>query len=259
MRKQTFQSRKNRKANMISDNITFKIDYDNIDHRDVYGFYLTNKTTKDNPKKLPDIGSFVDVYPDFIALEPETGLYHLTPKTAVSWFKDDSYFDTIDGLYNAIIYKDITLLKYYKTRYNEVKMFISIDYSTYGDFDDETLLHNIKKACVVYLWLTFECDAIVYPLMTYGNEETLEWCFDHIMVGSNIAVSLKGVMTGPNKKLFIKALKRLIDSRRPKSLIVYSVSSLDSTKEILKYAYENNVNVIIVDNTLMRRNNRGDC
>ena len=138
-------------------------------------------------------------------------------------------------------------------------MFISIDYSTYGDFDDETLLHNIKKACVVYLWLTFECDAIVYPLMTYGNEETLEWCFDHIMVGSNIAVSLKGVMTGPNKKLFIKALKRLIDSRRPKSLIVYSVSSLDSTKEILKYAYENNVNVIIVDNTLMRRNNRGDC
>ena len=40
---------------------------------------------------------------------------------------------------------------------------------------------------------------------------------------------------------------------------MYSVSSLDSTKEILKYAYENNVNVIIVDNTLMRRNNRGDC
>lgn len=52
MRKQAFQSRKNRKANMISDNITFKIDYDNIDHRDVYGFYLTNKTTKDNPKNF---------------------------------------------------------------------------------------------------------------------------------------------------------------------------------------------------------------
>ena len=221
--------------------------------------HLTNRTTKNNLKKLPDIGSFVDVYPDFIALETEIGLYNKTELTAVSWFKDDLYFDTIDGIYNAIIYKDLTLLKYYKSRYKKVKFFISIDYSTYGDFDDETLLHNIKKTCIVYLWLTFECDAIVYPLMTYGNEESLKWCFEHIMIGSNVALSLKGVMQGKNRELFLIALKVLIDTRKPKALVVYSVASFESTKKMLNYAYDNNVKVIIVNNTLLERNSRDGC
>jgi len=257
--KLTFDTKVEMKRRKIDPDIKLILDYQNIDRSDVYGFYLTNRTTKNNPMKLPDIGSFVEVYPDFIALETETGLYNKTILTAVSWFKDDSYFDTIDGIYNAIVYKDITLLKYYKTRYKNVKLFISVDYSTYGDFDDETLLHNIKKACIVYLWFTFECDAIVYPLMTYGNKESLSWCFEHIMEGSNVAVSLKGVMNGEDRELFILALKVLIDSRKPKALIVYSVSSIGSTKEILKYAYDNDVKVIIVNNTLMVRNTGGGC
>lgn len=257
--KLTFDTRVNMKRRKIDPDIKLTLDYQNIDRRDVYGFYLTNKTTKNNPMKLPDIGSFVDVYPDFIALETETGLYNKTKLTAVSWFKDDSCFDTIDGIYNAVVYKDIILLKYYKTRYRNAHLFITIDYSTYGDFDDETLLHNIKKACIVYLWLTFECEAIVYPLMTYGNKESLNWCFKHIMEGSNVAVSLKGVMRGEDRELFLLALKLLIDTRKPKALIVYSVSSFESTKEMLKYAYDNGVKVVIVNNTLMERNIRGDC
>ena len=59
------------------------------------------------------------------------------------------------------------------------------------------------------------------------------------------------------KSLFKKALKKLIDSRQPKSLIVYSVSLDKSTKEMLEYAYRKNIDVYIIDNTLLSRN-RGD-
>ncbi len=93
--------------------------------------------------------------------------------------------------------------------------------------------------------------------MTYANENSLNWCFEHIMKNSVVAVSLKGVMDEPNKSLFKKALKKLIDTRHPKSLIVYSVSKEESTKDMLDYAYKNNVDVYIIDNTLLRRN-RGD-
>ena len=224
------------------------------DPSDVYGFYLTNKTTKFNPKALPDIGSFVDQYPDFLALDSEPGLFNKTPNTGVCFFKDDSYFDTIDGLYNAIVYKDIELLRYYKSRYKDVNFFIPIDYSPYGDFDEEQILHNIKKEIVVYLWLTFECDGIVFPLITYGLEDTFGWCFGYIMEKSNVCISLKGVMYGPERELFMKALKVLIDTRSPKALIIYTVASKESSDSILWYAISKGIPIIYIPNTLQIRN-----
>ena len=127
----------------------------------------------------------------------------------------------------------------------------------YGDFDITVILNNLRKQLVVSLWLIFELDAVVIPLMTYANEDSLNWCFEHIIKDSVVAISLKGVMDESNKNLFKKALKKLIDFRQPKSLIVYSVSKEESTKEMLEYAYKNNVDVYIIDNTLLKRN-RGD-
>ena len=46
-------------------------------------------------------------------------------------------------------------------------------------------------------------------------------------------------------------------AKKTKSLILYSVSKEESTKEMLEYAYKNNVDVYIIDNTLLKRN-RGD-
>lgn len=250
----TFETKRSIKSKKIKDDITLNINYSDIDVRDVYGLYLTNKTTKNNILKLPDIGSFVDTYPDFLALETEPGLYRRTENTCVCWFKDDSVFDTIDGLYNAIVHKDVTLLKYYKSRYSGVKYFIATDYSLYGDFDFETVLHNLKKSAVVYMWLTIECEAIVFSLMTYSNEKSLDWCFEHIMIGSNVAVSLKGVMKGEERNLFIKALKALVDTRKPKALIVYTTGFEESTMEMLQYAVTQNIKIIIADNTLLNRN-----
>ena len=254
MRKQTFQSRKKRKVSIVTERVELVIDYESIDPSDVYGLYLTNKTTKFNPKALPDIGSFVEIYPDFLALDSEPGLFSKTSNTGVCFFKDDSYFDTIDGLYNAIVYKDVELLKYYKNRYRDVKFFVPIDYSPYGDFDEEQILHNIKKEIVVYLWFTFECDGIVFPLMTYGLDDTFSWCFEYIMKESNVCISLKGVMDWPERELFIKALKVLVDTRSPKALIVYTVASKESSDSILEYATLKGIPIIYVPNTLQIRN-----
>ncbi len=250
----TFQSRKNRKINKIKDLVNLKLDYESIDVRDTYGFYLTNKTLKSNTKELPMIGSFVNEFPDFWALETETGLYHKTSNTGICWFKDENKIDTIDGLVNAIIYKDIELLKYYKQRYNGVKFFAPVDFSLHGDFDEETLTHNIKRQCLTYLWLTFELDAIVFPLMTYGNEKSLYWCFEHIMDGSNVVVSLKMVMTGPEKEMFLRALMVLVDTKHPKALIVYTVAKHETTMKMLEYAINNGVRIIEVANTMMNKN-----
>ena len=90
--------------------------------------------------------------------------------------------------------------------------------------------------------------------MTYGLEDTFSWCFEYIMKGSNICVSLKGVMNGPERGLFIKALKVLVDTRAPKALIVYTVSSKESSDLILNYAILKEIPIIYVPNTLQIKN-----
>jgi len=243
----TFTRKKADETNLI-------INYKTIDKNDVYGFYLTNKTTHNNSMELPDIGNFLDVYPDFFALDNEVGLYKATQYTCVCFFREDYNFDKIDGLNNAIIYKNIDLLKYYKARFEGVKFFVPTDYSLNGDFDKETLLHNLKRQCLDFLWFTFEMKAVCFPLMTYGDEKSLEWCFEHIMIGSNVVVSLKMVMFGSERVMFLHALKVLVDTRKPKALLVYSVASHESTLDILKYAIDNGVKIIEIPNTLMLRN-----
>ena len=54
------------------------------------------------------------VYPDYIALNCEPSAYHKTPLTAVAFYTYDRAFDKIDGLFNAIYYKNKRLLEKYK-------------------------------------------------------------------------------------------------------------------------------------------------
>jgi len=256
MSKWTLSTKKTNKINKIDKNIKLKIDYHSINPNDTYGFYLTNRTLKSQIKDLPMIGSFVDIYPKYFALDTEPALFSYQD-VCVCYFKDEKYIDKIDGIYNAIIYKDIPLLRYYKYRYSNVKYFVPVDFSLCGDFDEDTLVHNLKRQAITFLWQTFELDGISFPLMTYGDESTLTWCFDHIMYGSNVCVSLKMVMKGAERELFLKALKVLVDTVHPKALIVYTVASIKATQKILEYAIINNIKIVEVPNTLMFRN-RGE-
>lgn len=90
--------------------------------------------------------------------------------------------------------------------------------------------------------------------MIYGLEDTFGWCFGYIMEKSNVCISLKGVMYGPERELFMKALKVLIDTRSPKALIIYTVTSKESSDSILGYAIRKGIPIIYIPNTLQIRN-----
>ena len=91
---------------------------------------------------------------------------------------------------------------------------------------------------------------------TESLEESIAWnqVFGYIMKKSNVCISLKGVMYGPERELFMKALKVLIDTRSPKALIIYTVASKESSDSILGYAISNGIPIIYIPNTLQIRN-----
>jgi hypothetical protein len=118
-------------------------------------------------------------------------------------------------------------------------------------------IYQVSQEAIGYIAMLFFYHliyGICFPLMTYGNEESLSWCFEHIMKVSNVIVSLKMVMTGPEKIIFLKAIKVLVDTRKPKALLVYTVASHDSTTEMLDYAIQKGIRIIEIPNTLMIRN-----
>jgi hypothetical protein len=113
------------------------------------------------------------VYPDYIALNSEKSKFHHTQKTALSFFSYDRTFDKIDGLYNAIYYKDTKLLNSFEEQYSNIKFVIAPDYSIFDniwEFENESRLFKIR---VVMLWFVLEIGAIVIPNAIYASLEKL--------------------------------------------------------------------------------------
>lgn len=103
----------------------------------------------------------------------------------------------------------------------------------------------------------FELNAIVYPNITYGLQDTYDLCFSNIYYGSNIAISFKGSIDNKiNEKLLKEAIKNVVDKISPKAIIVYTVASNKTTLKILEYAIANNINLIIPENSLRTSNLR---
>ena len=61
-------------------------------------------------------------------------------------------------------------------------------------------------------------------------------------------------MDEPERGLFINALKVLVDTRTPKTLLVYTVASKETSDLILKYAILKEIPIIYVPNTLQIKN-----
>lgn len=257
MYKNVFQSRKNRKINKIKDIVDLKIDYNKVDKKDIYGYYILNRMEDSGVYDLAMIGDFHDEYPDYIALFNQPGYFQKTKNTCIAFYIDDEKFDDLDGLYIAIISKNIELLKYYKWYFKNVKYVIGPDYSVYGNFKKSTIIHQLEKETIVIGWLVFELGAIVYPNITYGLSNTFDYCFGNIYYGSNVAISFKGsIDNNINQNLLKEAIKTLVDTIKPKAIIVYTVSSDKTTNNILEYAILNNIKIIIPDNSLRSSNMR---
>lgn len=193
---------------------------------------------------------------DYLALFSEVKDYHKTDKTCVCFYQYDNIFDGICGLFNAVYYNDVSLLKFYKERFNGIKYFIAPDYSQVGDAPAVECLYRYFKSRIVSLWLTLELGAVVIPNITYANNES----FFDMLIGLEdckvVAFSIKGSMKDfEQRKLLVDAIKYTVDHLELESIIVYSVSSCDNkVYDIFSYAINKGIKICIPNNSLKMRN-----
>ncbi len=220
---------------------------------------LTNKTHKVGLFDFPEILCPYVLEPDYLALFSEKRNYHKTKSTAICFYQFDDKFDGINGIFNAIYYNNKKLLKEYKKRFKNCKIFIFPDYSQCGDVELIERLYRQFKSRIVALWLTIELQAITIPNITYGCEND----FQHMLLGIEncevVAFSLKGsIRKKEEKDLIIKSVKYVVDRLPLKLIVVYSVcKNDDKVLDLFKYAIDNNIKVIIPDNILKQRNIEG--
>lgn len=216
----------------------------------------TNQTYYLGKYDLPYIKCTIGEDLDYLALFSEVKDYHKTDKTGVCFYQYDNVFDGICGIFNAIYYNDVSLLKFYKERFKDVNYFIAPDYSQVGDAPVVECLYRYFKSRVVSLWLTLEVGAAVIPNITYGRRES----FTDMLVGMDdcnvVAFSLKGSMQDiEQKSLLLEAIKYTVDHLNLESIVVYSVSTNnDKVYELFKYAIKKGIKIIIPENSLKSRN-----
>lgn len=217
---------------------------------------LTNKTHKVGKYDLPSVKCPAIYDIDYIALYKELRNYQKTPKTVISFYQFDKEFDGINGLSNAIWYNDKRRLDFFKRRFSNCRYFIAPDYSQCGDIENAENIHRIFRARVISLWLTLNLGAIVIPNITYSNKKSFEYMLDGLEECQTVAFSTKGIMKKSSEKdLLIAAIAKTVDTLNLKSIIVYTVSiDKETVLKLFAYAINRNIEIIIPDNLLQKRN-----
>ena len=123
---------------------------------------ILNKAHR-NSDNLPELLCDIKEFPDYLALYKQPSLYNKTEMTAVCFYEYDIDFDGIDGLYNAIYYNLKKRLEFFKNRFKNVRIFITPDYSLFGDIYEPENVIRFWKARIVTLWLSIEMKAVVIP------------------------------------------------------------------------------------------------
>lgn len=218
---------------------------------------LTNRTVSRGSMDLPAINCNVSELPDYIALYSERGLYQKTDHTAVAFFQFDEEFDGKYGLFWAIYYNVEDRLLYFKERFKNVKYVIIPDFSELGDIHKVENIYRLFKGRIVGLWFIFEIGAIVIPNITFPTAESIDFALDGYEDCSVAAISTKGHMQNPIKTMRLKENIRLTVDKLTnlKKIVVYDVCGTnDATLDVFSYANEKDIEIIIPDNTLKKRN-----
>lgn len=160
-------------------------------------------------------------------------------------------------MWNAIYYNDSKLIEQYRERFKNVKYFISPDYSQIGDVPFWLNLFNLQRSRIVSLFLVQELNKLVYPLITYSNENSFEYMLDGLEECNVVAFSLKGALkTNEQLDMLKKAISITINKlTKLTSIIVYSVSLYDEkVRDLFSSAINKGIEIIIPNNILMERN-----
>ena len=218
--------------------------------------HFTNKTMTCGKMDMPALFCQTKIFPDFLALYSELGLYHYTQNTGVCFYEFDSVFDGQNGLFASIYFGNKERLSYFKKRFEGVKFFISPDYSLLGDIPVVENNYRIFKARIVSLWFIHELGAIVIPNISFPNDEYCDLALDGLENCSVVAISTKGHMHDPNERERLKDNIRLtVDKLNLQTIIVYDVcGTANGTLDVFSYASEKGIKVLIPENTLKNRN-----
>lgn len=217
---------------------------------------LTNRTICSGKYDLPSIYCSLEVDPDYIALYSQPCDYHRTENTVVSFYDYDSKFDGINGLYNAIYYKNEKRLNEFKDRFSGVKYFISPDYTMAGDVPLYHNLYRYGQSREVALWFCLELCATIIPNIPCSSKQDLEFICDGLSDVDTVAFSTKGRNSEQDMKLIKESLSLVLE-RLPKlnKIIVYDVSRNNKAiNELFAPAIDRGIRIIVPDNSLKIRN-----
>ncbi|MBQ3337263.1 MAG: DUF4417 domain-containing protein [Selenomonadaceae bacterium] len=218
---------------------------------------IANRTRASSILELPRLDCKIKEFlPTYLALyhQPEdytkNGL-----NTGICFFTDDHRFDNKEGLYNAIYYNDINKLKFYRDRFKNVKLFIEPDYTICGDMHFAEKVSRRFKMRIVAVWLATELQAMVIPLITYGNERSFKYMLDGIEDSNTVAFSTKGSVRNTKKhprqkELLLDAIKYTVDNLNLRYIVVYSTCKYETTCKLFSYATDRGVQLIIPGNRL---------
>ena len=97
---------------------------------------------------------------------------------------------------------------------------LSPDFSTYTDFPMALQIYNhYRKHWLAAYWQLNGMTVI--PTISWGDEDSYEWCFDGEPKNSTLAISSVGVMDNPEaRRLFIRGFNEMIARLAPTRLIV---------------------------------------
>lgn len=209
-----------------------------------------------NQYQLPIHFCNTSLFPDFLALNTEPRNFHLTKATGLAFYSYDYTFDNMNGLYNAIYYNNTKRLQYFKKRYAGIPFVIAPDYSIFDDvwnFENESRLFKIR---ILMLWFVLEMKSIVIPNAIYVAPEKMPLYYSGLENCTSICFSTKGHIRRAERRSRVKAAVRFVtDHLRIKTILVYSVCGDDNkTLRLFRYAAEAGIKIIIIDNTLRRRN-----
>ena len=220
--------------------------------------WLLDNTVPSKTGRMPCLSCHLDVYPEYLALPSEPGKYNHNVLAALCFYVWDEKFDRIDGLVNAIKYNNIERLDYFKKIYYNVKIVVTPDFSQIKGFYPCINEERLFNARLVALWFTNELGAIIIPNMTYTDENSFPLMVDGLDDCNTVCFSAVSCLSNnEDNKLITKAIKYTVDHLNLDAIIVFTSTPHDEKiYKLFRYALDNNIKVIIPDNSLRKSNRR---
>lgn len=212
---------------------------------DTFGAYVLNNVLVTGKYDMPVIGYFGSELPDYLALYSNIQDYHFTPNTCITFFQYDEQFDSIKGLWNAIIHQNEKLLNSYKERFKSVKFIVCPDYSITGDMPLAMQIFNVYRSRVVAIWLREFCGCTIIPNLRFNNEKSYDYCFDGIAYNSIVCLSILGLCSKPEDiRNLINGLHETILRINPLKIIVYGECTDKKFNYIFEECFQKGIEII---------------